>query len=178
MYRYWTKWGTHTHSRRVIWFQCFAVSPLEIPSQLAHIDQYWSHWAYCIHYYLCCHSAVVLFIDLVCSYWFKTQSFVLVNTWTHWPPGYFAVLLKVWLSSYRIVALSLAAKLLSCECHRTSLMRSQLWFREWLGVIRQQAITCGNVDPNMCRQMGSLGRNGIIPKQDDLHFADMFVCNL
>ena len=40
--------------------------------------------------------------------------------------------------------------LLSRECHRTSLMRSQHWFREWLGAIRHQAITWTNVDPNLC----------------------------
>ena len=36
----------------------------------------------------------------------------------------------------------------SGECRRTSLMRSQHWFRWWLDAIRQQAITWANVDPN------------------------------
>ena len=31
-------------------------------------------------------------------------------------------------------------------------MISQHWFRWWLGVIRQQAITWTNVDPDLCRQ--------------------------
>ena len=30
-------------------------------------------------------------------------------------------------------------------------------FREWLGAIRQQAITWANVDPDLCRHMASLG---------------------
>ena len=41
----------------------------------------------------------------------------------------------------------------------SSLMISQHWFREWLGAIRQQAITRANVDPDLCHQMASLGLN-------------------
>ena len=33
------------------------------------------------------------------------------------------------------------------------------WFREWLGVVRQQAFTLANVDPNQCCHMMSLGHN-------------------
>ena len=36
-------------------------------------------------------------------------------------------------------------------------MISQHWFSLWLGAIRQQAITWANVDPDLCRQMASLG---------------------
>ena len=38
-------------------------------------------------------------------------------------------------------------------------MISQHWFRWWLGANRQQAITWANVDPDLCRQMASLGLN-------------------
>ena len=38
-------------------------------------------------------------------------------------------------------------------------MISQHWFRQWLGAVRQQAITWANVDPDLCRQMASLGLN-------------------
>ena len=38
-------------------------------------------------------------------------------------------------------------------------MISQHWFRQWLGAVRQQAITWANVDPDLCRQMASLGHN-------------------
>ena len=33
------------------------------------------------------------------------------------------------------------------------------WFRYWLGAVRQQAITLANVDPDLCRQIVSLGLN-------------------
>ena len=38
-------------------------------------------------------------------------------------------------------------------------MISQHWFRLWLGAVRQQAITWAHVDPDLCRQMASLGLN-------------------
>ena len=38
---------------------------------------------------------------------------------------------------------------------------SQHWFREWLGAIRQQAITRANVDPVPCHHILSLGHNGL-----------------
>ena len=38
-------------------------------------------------------------------------------------------------------------------------MICQLWFRLWLGAVRQQAITWANVDPDFCRHMASLGHN-------------------
>ena len=44
----------------------------------------------------------------------------------------------------------------SCECHRICLMVSQHWFRQWLGAIRQQAITWPNVEPGPCRHKTSL----------------------
>ena len=47
---------------------------------------------------------------------------------------------------FRIVAWTFSVILLSGECHRTSLMRSQHWIRQWLGAIRQQAITWANID--------------------------------
>ena len=62
-------------------------------------------------------------------------------------------------SLYRIVACALAVKLLPSECQNISLMICQHWFREWLGAIRQQAIAWANVDPDLCRNMVSLGHN-------------------
>ena len=50
-------------------------------------------------------------------------------------------------------------KLLSDGCHWILLMISQHWFRWWLGAVRQQAITWGKVDPDLCRHMVSLGHN-------------------
>ena len=47
-------------------------------------------------------------------------------------------------------------KLLSGECHKTWLKRSQQWFRQWLGAIRQQAISWAS---KLCRHMASLGHN-------------------
>ena len=34
--------------------------------------------------------------------------------------------------------------------------------QEWLGAVRQQAITWANVDPDLCRHMASLGHNELI----------------
>ena len=50
-------------------------------------------------------------------------------------------------------------KLPSDECHWTLLMRSQHWFRWWLGTVRQQAITWANVDPDLCCHMASPGHS-------------------
>ena len=47
----------------------------------------------------------------------------------------------------------------SDECHRTLLMMSQHWFRQWPGADRQQAITWANVDSDRCCLMASLGHN-------------------
>ena len=38
----------------------------------------------------------------------------------------------------------------------------QHWFRLWFGAVRQQAITWANVDPDICRQMASLGLNELM----------------
>ena len=75
--------------------------------------------------------------------------------------GDVAIILKVSFlkSLHRIVAWALALKLLSCECHRSPLMRSQHWFREWFGAVRQQTITWVIVGPVLCRHMASLGHN-------------------
>ena len=43
--------------------------------------------------------------------------------------------------------------------HLISSVISQHWFRQWLGAVRQQDITSANVDPDLCRQMASLGLN-------------------
>ena len=49
-----------------------------------------------------------------------------------------------------------------------SLIISQHWFRQWLGAVRQQAITLANVDPDPCRHMTSLGHNQLIIKHSEL----------
>ena len=50
-------------------------------------------------------------------------------------------------------------KLPSYECQWTIFMVSQHWFWQWLGAVRQQAITWANVDPDLCLHMVSLGHN-------------------
>ena len=55
-------------------------------------------------------------------------------------------------------------KLPSVEYHRTSLMISQLWFRSWLGAIRQQlVIAWTNVDQVLCHHIAWIGVSIIIP---------------
>ena len=63
-------------------------------------------------------------------------------------------------------------KLFSGACHTTSLMTSWNWFRQWLGAVRQHAITWGNVDPDPCRHLVSLG-----PKdwKENAFVVDVFV---
>ena len=51
---------------------------------------------------------------------------------THWLNGIVVVILKV-LFSYSVYRVALPVELLSCELYRTSLVRSQHWFRKWLG---------------------------------------------
>ena len=79
-----------------------------------------------------------------------------------------AVDLKVSFSNslYRKVAWPLAVELLSCEEHRTTLMRSQHWLRQWLDAVRQQAIPWAKVDPNLCDHMMSLGHNKLRHKHN------------
>ena len=48
-----------------------------------------------------------------------------------------------------------------CECQRTSPMRSQHWFRLWLGAVRQQAITWANIDLYLHCNMATLGQNWV-----------------
>ena len=55
------------------------------------------------------------------------------------------------------------------------IMESQHWFREWLGAVRQQAITWVNVDPDLCRHMVSLGHNELIFSQNTFEFM---TCNM
>ena len=52
---------------------------------------------------------------------------------------------------------SLDVKLLSGECHWTSLLRSQQWLSQWFGAIRQRAFTWINVDSDWCRNVAALG---------------------
>ena len=60
------------------------------------------------------------------------------------------------------VVLVFLVKLPWDECHWILPMISQHWFRQWLAVIRQQAIIWANVDPDLCCHMTSLGHNGLI----------------
>ena len=61
----------------------------------------------------------------------KLALIAVLNIWTNRPLGNVAVILRTYFSnsSYIIVASALAVKLFSCECHWTSLMRIQSWFR-------------------------------------------------
>ena len=55
------------------------------------------------------------------------------------------------------ISLASPVKLPSGECHKTSLMISQYWFRWW-----HQAITWASVDPDLCHDVASLGYNELI----------------
>ena len=60
---------------------------------------------------------------------------------------------------YWLVSWDLCMIMTSGECHRTLLMIRQLWFWQWLGAIKQQAITWTSVDQDVQRHMASLGPN-------------------
>ena len=80
---------------------------------------------------------------------------------TDWSMENVALILKAYftISFYRFISRALPMKMLASECYRSQAMIGQYWFRPWLGVVRQQTINCINVDPNLCRQMVSLGHN-------------------
>ena len=68
--------------------------------------------------------------------------------WIEFPKNFRAILMiDGWVFSYEIV-LRLTLRLIS-----------QHWFRYWLGADRQQAITWGNVDPDLCHRSELLGHN-------------------
>ena len=52
-------------------------------------------------------------------------------------------------------------------------MISQHWFTQWLGAVRQQAITWANVDPDLCHQMASLGLNQLNLNSKMVQAADI-----
>ena len=60
--------------------------------------------------------------------------------------------------------------LLLGECHQTSLMTSQHWFRQW-----HQAITWANVDPDLYCHMLPPGHNGIIAVMQHICCAIGFI---
>ena len=65
-----------------------------------------------------------------------------------------------WLNQFQwLEAWASLVNLPTGDCHWTSLIISQHWFRWWLGAVRQQAITWANVDPDSCHNMASLGHN-------------------
>ena len=61
------------------------------------------------------------------------------------------------------------------EWRGTSLMISQHWFRQWLGAVRQQAITWANVDLVPCRHMASVGPSELMSKNKELDLWDISV---
>ena len=50
-------------------------------------------------------------------------------------------------------------KLSSNECHCTLLPKIEDWCRQWLGVVRHQAIAWANVAPDLCRNIAWVGHN-------------------
>ena len=64
----------------------------------------------------------------------------------------------IWQCNWLLVSL---VTMLSDECQWTLLTIRQHWYRQWLGAFRQQAITWANVDPDLCRDMASMGHSGL-----------------
>ena len=59
----------------------------------------------------------------------------------------------------KLISWALSLKSVLSERHKIPLMISQHWFRQWLGAVRHQAITCANVDTDLRRHMVSLSPN-------------------
>ena len=62
-------------------------------------------------------------------------------------------------------------RLLSDECPGMLLMPSQYWFRQWLGAVREQAITWANVDLDLCHHMTTLGHNELISLKEYIPYT-------
>ena len=75
---------------------------------------------------------------------------------TLWPLEDSTVIFKLILE---VDILSISWEIAFVQMLQNPLMMSQHWFREWLGAVRQQAITWANVDPYMCQHMASPGHN-------------------
>ena len=82
----------------------------------------------------------------------------------HWPLGDLDAIFKLQFSiSFYWLVSSHCLRIMPWDaCHGTSPMISQHWFRQWLGAVRQQAITWANVDLVPCRHMASSGHNELI----------------
>ena len=48
---------------------------------------------------------------------------------------------------------------ISGECHKTTGMVNQYWFGQWLGAVRQQAVTLTNIDIDLFCDMATPGHN-------------------
>ena len=57
--------------------------------------------------------------------------------------------------------LSIYWKLTPDECHKTDV--TQRWFRQWLGAVKQQAITWTSVDQDLSHHIASQGHNELSP---------------
>ena len=80
---------------------------------------------------------------------------------TYRPLGDLNVILKMLLAIlfYWLVSSNLLMIMPPDECDKTLPMISQHWFREWLGAVKQQAITWANVESVTYSPMASLGHN-------------------
>ena len=56
---------------------------------------------------------------------------------------------------------------------RIILVISQLWFRQWLGAVRQQAIAWTNADPDLLHHVHSLASNTLRQKKNGADFANV-----
>ena len=73
---------------------------------------------------------------------------------------------KCFLNSYQgYISWAFPLKLSSDECHKTSSVISQHWFRKWLDAVRQQAIAWANVNPDQCRCMASISHTNLKKEQ-------------
>ena len=136
--------------------------------QLQQVSQYWfstvvryllierSYWSF--------HFTLTLSLDMnVCDEYELSAVHVSVVL-THWPLSGLNVIWKMSFSIllYWLVSSNLPKIISLDDCHRTFLMVSQHWFREWLGADRQHANTWTSVDQDLQRHMASLGPKKLI----------------
>ena len=65
---------------------------------------------------------------------------------------------------YGLSSSALHVKLFSGKWNTILLMTGQHWFRCWLCTVRHQAITCTNIDPDLCYHTAPLSHNELIIK--------------
>ena len=94
---------------------------------------------------------------------------ILIKYFNSLAPGRYGSNFKNAISEHmlRIKFRSIFVALLSGDCHKAALTISQHGFMQWLGAVRQQAITWAGVYLDICHQTAALPHNGLTHRSLD-----------